>query len=181
MNDNLENLFKNLENQFDIEEPTIGHFNRFEAKLKATKNTKSNKSFIRFIGGISIAASIILFIGIWIGSNFSNKGIELASVSSEMAETQSYFVTTIQKELATIEKERTKDTEKIINDGLIQLQKLEEQYTALTLELKESAEDKRIIYAMISNFQQRIEVLQSILIQIENVKQLKSKNDEKYV
>ena len=37
MKDNLDNIFKNLEGEFDIEEPTIGHFNRFEAKLNQTK------------------------------------------------------------------------------------------------------------------------------------------------
>jgi septal ring factor EnvC (AmiA/AmiB activator) len=181
MKDNLENLFKNLENQFDIEEPNIGHFNRFESKLNAKKTGSSRSKIIKFISGIAAAAAVILFVGVWIGSNFSTRGIELASVSTEMAETQSYFVSTIQKELATIENERTKDTEIIINDGLEQLKKLETQYQSLTLELKESAEDKRVIYAMISNFQQRIEVLQSLLIQIENVKQLKTENNENYV
>ena len=181
MKDHLEQRFKDLEHQFDIEEPTIGHFNRFEAKLNANTSKKSRKKIISIISGIAVAASVILFIGVWIGSNYASKGIELASVSSEMAETQSYFVSTIQKELATIETERTKDTEKVINDGLAQLYKLETQYQALTLELKESAEDKRIIYAMIANFQQRIEVLQSLLIQIDTIKQLKNENDEKYV
>jgi hypothetical protein len=181
MKDNLENRFKNIENQFDLEEPNLGHFNRFEAKLITEKPKNSSKKIIKFIGGIAVAASIILFIGIWIGSSYSTKGIELASVSTEMAETQSYFVITLQKELATVENKRTKDTEKIIDDGLEQLNKLETEYKALTLELKESAEDKRIIYAMISNFQQRIEVLQSLLLQIETIKQLKTENNEKYV
>ena len=107
--------------------------------------------------------------------------MELAGISTEMQETQSYFVNTIHKELQTIEKEKNNSNKKIINDGLKQLDKLEIQYQVLTLELKESTEDKRIIYAMISNFQQRIDLLQSILFQIENVKQLKRENNEKYV
>ena len=37
MKDNLEHKFKELENQFDLEEPTIGHFNRFESKLNNIK------------------------------------------------------------------------------------------------------------------------------------------------
>ena len=87
----------------------------------------------------------------------------------------------IKNELATIENERNNDTEQLINDALLQINKLEDQYSKLTLELKESTEDKRIIYAMISNFQQRIDVLQSLLIQIEDLKQLKTQNNEKYV
>lgn len=177
MQDNLEKIFKELENQFDVEEPNIGHFDRFEAKLN--KRTKP-KILFKLWPFIAIAASIILIFGIWLGASFSNSGMELASISSEMGETQNFFTATIEKELASIEKERNPDTEQIITDGLQQLDILEKQYIMLTLELKESAADKRIIYAMISNFQQRIEVLQSLLIQIEDVKQLKTQNNEKY-
>ena len=178
MKDNLENIFKNLENQFDIEEPSIGHFNRFEAKLNKTSTPK--KSF-KLFSYVAVAASIVLLFGVWLGSSFSNSGMELATVSPEMEETQSYFVSIIKNELTTIENERNNDTEQLINDALLQINKLENQYNTLTLELKESSEDKRIIYAMISNFQQRIDILQNLLIQIENVKQLKTQNNEKYV
>jgi septal ring factor EnvC (AmiA/AmiB activator) len=178
MKDNLDEIFKKLEHQFDIEEPTIGHFNRFEAKLNQPK--RSNKRF-KLFSYVAVAASIVLLFGIWLGASFSNTGLELASISSEMEETQNYFLTTIENELSTIENKRNSDTEQLINDALKQLEKLEIQYNTLTLELKESNEDKRIIYAMISNFQQRIDILQNLLQQIETVKQLKTQNDEKYV
>ena len=127
------------------------------------------------------SASIVLLVGVWLGASLSNTGMELAGISSEMEETQSYFLVTIENELSTIENERNSDTEQIINDGLEQLKKLETTYNTLTLELKESSEDKRIIYAMISNFQQRIDILQNLLIQIETIKQLKTQNNEKYI
>jgi hypothetical protein len=180
MKDNLDKIFKELENQFDIEEPNIGHFNRFEAKLKQTKKSSPRINFVKF-SYIAVAASIVLLFGVWLGSSFSDSGMELASISSEMEETQNYFVNIIENELESIENERSADTNQVINDGLFQLNKLEEQYHYLTLELKESTEDQRIIYAMISNFQQRIEILQTLLIQIEEVKQHKTQNNEKYV
>ena len=180
MKDNLEPIFKNLKNQFDVEEPTIGHFDRFEKKLNK-QNTTSSKKINRSLLLLPIAASILLFIGIWIGKNYSNNGLELASISPKMEETQSYFVTTIQKELETIELERNSDTERLINDAFEQLVILETQYTHLTLELKQSTEDKRIIYAMISNFQQRIELLQGLLTRIEDVKRIKKQTHENYV
>lgn len=180
MKDNLDKIFKDLEGQFDIEAPTIGHFNRFETKLNKTTIVPSKKRN-NLYPLIAIAASFVLFFGIWIGSTFSNSGMELAAISPEMGEAQSYFITVIEKELQTVEKERNTDTEQLINDALIQVKKLKNQYNILTLELEESTEDKRVIFAMISNFQQRIDVLQSLLIQIENVKQLKTQNNEKHV
>lgn len=180
MKDNLEHLFKNFENEFDIEEPAMGHFNRFQEKLNRNKTGKSQHNSFK-IWLLPIAASILLFVGIWIGKSFSNNGLELASISPKMEETQSYFVTTIQQELESIENERNSTTEQLINDAFIQLNKLETQYAVLTLELKESTEDKRIIYAMIANFQQRIDLLQGLLSQIEDVKQLKKQQHENYV
>ena len=178
MKDNIEDIFKNLENQLDIEEPTIGHFDRFEAKLNRSKKSKSN---VKLFSYVAVAASIILLFGVWIGDNFSSKGMELANISTEMGETQSYFVAVIEKELETIENERDSNTEIIINDALLQINKLEKQYGSLTLELKESTEDKRIIYAMISNFQKRIDVLQNLLTQIKIIKNSKPQQNEKYV
>ena len=178
MKDNIEDIFKNLESQFDIEEPTIGHFNRFESKLNKTKIPRRKNKMLSYV---AIAASIVLLFGIWVGQSFSNKGMELANISSEMGETQSYFVSVIEKELETIENERNNYNEQIINDALTQLKKLETQYKSLTFELKESTEDKRIIFAMISNFQQRIDILQNLLIQIDLIKQSKPQKNEKYV
>ncbi|UMB54879.1 hypothetical protein MKD41_05250 [Lutibacter sp. A64] len=180
MKDNLDDIFKNLKGQFDIEAPKPGHFNRFKDKLKQPKN-KPKKNNIKLYSVITIAASILLLFGVWLGASFSNKGMELAKVSTEMKETQSYFVTTIKKELSLIEKERNNTTDQLITDALKQIKKLENEYNKLTLELKLSTTDKRIIYAMISNFQQRIEILQSVLIQINEIKQLKSEENENYV
>jgi len=178
MKNNIEDIFKNLESQFDIEEPTIGHFNRFESKLNKTKIPQRKN---RIFSYVAIAASIVLIFGIWVGQSFSNKGMELANISTEMGETQSYFVSVIEKELETIENERNNYNEQIINDALTQLKKLEIQYKSLTFELKESTEDKRIIFAMISNFQQRIDILQNLLIQIDLIKQSKPQKNETYV
>ena len=175
MNDK-DNIFENI--NFDIEEPTIGHFDRFEAKLNQNQKPKKKTRLYSFI---AIAASIVLFFGIWIGNSYSNQQFELANVSPEMKETQNYFVSTISTELEKINLERNSETEPLINDALEQIDKLDNQYKVLLNELKESTEDQRIIYAIISNFQQRIDVLQSLLAQIEEVKQLKTQKNDTYV
>jgi predicted PurR-regulated permease PerM len=174
--DNKDKIFKNID--FDIEEPAIGHFDRFEAKLNKGQKSRKNARLYSFI---AIAASIVLFFGIWIGNSFSNQQFELANISPEMKETQNYFVSTISKELEKINLERNTETEPLINDALEQINKLDNQYQLLLNELKESTEDQRIIYAIISNFQQRIDVLQSLLVQIEEVKQLKTQKNDTYV
>lgn len=176
MKENLENIIKNKRHEFDLAEPNIGHFERFEAKLNAY-NKPSSKGV--YWSWLAAAASVIIILGIWFGNNFApDKGLELADISPKMEETQSFFVQTIQKEIALIEKNKTPENQEIIDDAFVQLNKLEKNYKKLTLELKESNEDKRVIYAMIFNFQQRIEILQNLMQQLEDVEQIENQNEQ---
>ena len=66
------------------------------------------------------------------------------------------------EELKKLDTERSPLTENIIYEAERQLKTLESDYTVLKNDLKESGNDKRVIYAMISNFQSRIEILENI-------------------
>lgn len=181
MKDKLKQRFRELEGQFDTEEPTLGHFNRFKSKL-AQKETKQPKWNPRSWAWIAIAASVALLFGVWFGGYSSTQGLELADVSPQMEETQSFFVSTIRQEIENINIKRNDDNQQIIDDAFLQLNKLEENYKNLTVELDNSNKDKRIIYAMINNFQQRIEILQTLLQQLDELEQLKIINqDEKII
>jgi septal ring factor EnvC (AmiA/AmiB activator) len=169
----MEDFFKSNRQEFDFSEPNAGHFNRFEAKLR--KDSGSGK-----IGGtpwyiFAVAASILLFFGYWMGNHTihtEEQGIELADVSPKMQETQNFYMTTIQKEMAEIRTKQTPANQKIIDDAFQQLELLETNYGKLTLELKESNADKRVIYAMINNFQSRLQVLQNLMDQLEEFEEL---------
>lgn len=95
-----------------------------------------------------------------------------------MAQTQSFFTNAIAEELEKLETETAPEAEKLINDAMAQMDILDQEYEKLKLKLSESGEDKRVIHAMISNFQNRIDVLQNVLQQIEEVKQLKNETYE---
>ncbi|HET7361517.1 MAG TPA: DUF4179 domain-containing protein, partial [Salinimicrobium sp.] len=69
-------------------------------------------------------------------------------------------------------------TEAVINDALEQLEILETDYKKLKTDLAESGQDPRVIYAMISNFQQRIDVLKNVLETVENINEQKQQSYE---
>jgi septal ring factor EnvC (AmiA/AmiB activator) len=106
------------------------------------------------------------------GNSNVPKGIELADVSPKMEETQNFYVATIQNEIAEINTKRTASNQKIIDDAFKQLEILEADYRKLTFELKESNADKRVIYAMITNFQNRLYVLQNLMEQLEEFEKM---------
>jgi arginine decarboxylase-like protein len=180
-NDNLNTLFKNLEKDFDIETPSLGHQQRFLDKLnRQTKtvvlNTKPQRSIWRPL--ISIAASVAILISLFVGFQQDSSSKDLASISPEMATTQDFFTNAITSELEKLNSEETPEFQDLIVDALFQIKILEENYELLKIDLNDSGNDKRVIYAMIANFQTRIDVLQNVLQHIEDVKQLKNNTYE---
>lgn len=171
--DKIITLFKRLENDFDTEAPNSGHQNRFLEKLQRNSNQSrtlhSNWSRNSFL---AVAASIIICFGLFFGFNNEQKLEGLASVSPEYSKTQSFFSNAIQTELVALKAQRSPQTNQLIDDALKQLDLLEEDYKMLKLDLTESGNDKRVIYAMIANFQSRVDVLESVMQDIENLKAL---------
>lgn len=175
MEDKLDTYFKNTD--FDVDVPRFGHLDRFEKRLNPQKKQRSFS-----YKWMSVAASVILVLGFWLGANVTDKTLVLADVSPEMQETETFFVSTIKQELITIEKNRNPSTERVIEDALNQLEKLEDKYQDLVKALNKSNSDRRVVYAMISNYQSRIEILQDVLKQIDQINNIKvNNNDEIYI
>ncbi|WP_452228397.1 hypothetical protein [Lacinutrix sp. MEBiC02404] len=177
--DNLDSLFDTLKDDFDVEVPTLDHEKRFLKKLNKqtlANTSKPKNSFWKpFLG---IAASLAILVTVFVTTQQEDKVLDLASISPEMAETQNFFTNVIASELAKIEQASNPETKLLIADAMMQMQRLEKEYKDLKTDLSESGEDKRVIYAMISNFQNRIDILQDTLTQIENIKQLKNSTNE---
>jgi len=181
--DNLKSLFEGLKDDFDIENPDLGHQQRFLAKMQSQDQKLTGITSIPlkrnlwrpFIG---IAASIALLVSVFVVIQQDPKINDLASVSPEMSETQNFFTTAIAEELNKLESERSPETEALIKDAMAQMSILETEYETLKVDLTESGDDNRVIYAMITNFQNRINLLQSVLENIEIIKQLKQDPNE---
>jgi hypothetical protein len=178
--DKLDKLFKNLKNDFDIEAPNLNHQQRFLDKLnnqnKIAAIPVTKRSYWKPL--LSIAASVVLLVALFFGTQQEASAKDLASVSPEMAQTQNFFTAAISNELAKLEAESTPETSIIVQDALKQIEILESKYELLKEDLSESGDDNRVIYAMISNFQSRIDLLQNVLQKIEEIKQLKQIRNE---
>ncbi|MBC3758769.1 hypothetical protein H7U19_10170 [Hyunsoonleella sp. SJ7] len=180
--DNLDELFENLKEEFDVETPSVDHEQRFLNKLQTNSGPrlveapKQRRRLWKPL--IGVAASIVLLIALTLGAPKTNEIRDLASVSPEMAEAQNFFSATISEELNKLNAESDPNAQVLIQDAIKRLNMLEKEYQNLKMDLTESEEDKRVIYAMISNFQTRIDILQRTLLEIEHVKQLKSSSNE---
>lgn len=171
--DNIEQLFERLEGQLSVQEPNKDHKARFLEKLQSVPQTKEVpvRKF-NWWKPLAVAASIALIFMVTLTRNSQPEGRELAEVSPEMEQTQQFFTQTIEKELFEINKQATPETQAIVDDAIKRLKTLETDYDKLKNDLAASGQDKRVIYAMISNFQNRIDLLQQVLEHIDAIKKL---------
>ena len=79
-----------------------------------------------------------------------------------------------------MKEEKTPETAQLVDDTLAQLAKLDKDYQTLEQDLVDGGDSKIILSAMITNFQTRIDLLKEVLSQIENIKNLKTQNDESF-
>ena len=175
--DDIDTIFEALENEFDVDMPNTGHQNRFLEKLNQQNNVivdNASRKTNYWKPFLAVAASIVLCFSIFTVMQQQEPEIkDLASVSPELSRTQDFFTLAIQNELVTLETERSPETEELIDDALKQLKVLESDYAKLQIALTESGDDKRVVHAMISNFQNRIDVLNHVLENIEEIKTFK--------
>lgn len=170
----MENKFEQFfeETAFDIHEPHSSHFDRFERRLHTNQKQRTPWKWL------SVAASVVLLVGFWMGSNHQQEQLGLSNVSPKMAEAQNYFIATIKQELKEVEKHRNLSTEKVIEQAIDQLEELEDNYNMLTTELSKNGYEKRLILAMVNNYQERLAILQNVLEQIEKIKNINNTNNE---
>ncbi|AXG72031.1 hypothetical protein KORDIASMS9_04293 [Kordia sp. SMS9] len=180
--DNITNLFDRLQDDFDIETPQLGHEHRFLKKLQQPPaqeitETKQPNALFTWWKQIAAACVVLLSLGILIGSNvdFGASAEETQiTFSPEVEKSQLYFASLIEKELEKVKAAEDEDTKEIIQDAMKRLERLENDYETLKNQLVENGDDKRILHAMITNFQLRIELLESVLQQIDEIKLFKN-------
>lgn len=186
------------EQDFNTESLPEGHRNRFLDKLNeacedaeelhvtsdissesdTTENSKviQMKSWFKW----SLVAGLAILVG-FAGMNIAPAPVSdhgLSTVSPEMAQAQDFFTNTIHQELEQLDKLQSPDTERIIIDTKNALNKLEEDYKLIKEDFKINKDSKTVIAAMIQNFQNRIDLLETALEQIEQLKNYKEQENE---
>ncbi len=146
---------------------------------KLQQSGKSNKSKRLWLQPFSIAASIIVCVIVGImGYSSLQQEDSLARDSPEMLKTETFFKTTITTELQKLKAYNDPELQEIITEALSKIDFLEAQYIELTKDLTQSGNDSRLIAAMISNFQERINLLQDVQEAIKDIQQLKQIENE---
>ena len=188
--DYIEKLIQNNLDELNDNEPMDGHFERFEAKLKAQNKTR--KISLNFI--LKVAAAVVFvflatnqaFIyfspnsqGLILTAN-NKPEVTLASVSPEYKEVEFYYTTSINTGLDQWNELNNagyiSDEEQAIMQD--ELKEFENLYKSLQNDLSANPNDERVINAMLEFYQTKLSLINMIVNKLEEVKQQKNNHDE---
>ena len=165
------------------------HSKKFEALLMQEMHPqKSKKHTFKWL---SIAASIVLLVSLGINfyptqnieteltgdeTNLNQKEITLGNISPEFNTIETYYTNSINLEISQLDlSEENKD---LVDSYLLKIAELTKEYKSLTKELNTKGVNDATIDALIRNLQLRLQLLQRLKKQMNEFKNLNTKQNE---
>jgi hypothetical protein len=163
------------------EEPKEGHFDRFGEKLRLSDPGKKRSYFPAFLKVSAVLIIILLSANLVMHLQHPKPGlIEAPNSNNDIGEATIYYTRKINNGI--------RDLEKMAGEGIgskqeiiqikHELSVMDSLFVNLQQEYKTNPNDERIINAMIEYYQTKLEIVNTIKTDLENVKQLKRKNHE---
>ena len=187
MEDKLKKFVQEHRQEFEFDEAPDFVWQEIENELKKQDKSwsiGSNKfQFIKV--GLRIAAVFVLFFfltGVWKQSH-TNSDALFAQKYPELIEAKQHYEAMIEVKMVKVksyEKSNNLSGEEMLSGEMIELKEI---YQELKGELKGNIENEKIINAMIQNYRMRLEILETLLEQLNSLKKdaNSSKDNEKYI
>ncbi|MFP4025285.1 MAG: hypothetical protein ACLFVR_12240 [Thiohalospira sp.] len=180
----LEKIINENRSVFDSFEPNEGHFERFEQKLNQLHKSKSKTFTIGFMLKAAVVTLLVVLSGLWvydqtIAPQPLKEGIALREISPEYSEVEMYYTKLVNQKYSEINDFSFVDStqkEMLIHE----LNEMDSIYENLKKDLKINPNDDRVINAMIQHYQLKVEVMNQILGQLQQVKNIEQQKSENY-
>jgi hypothetical protein len=180
MSKDIREIMKNYKNE-DVS-LSANHRSNFQDRLLKEVNRQPKKKNYRWL---QIAASVVIIVSLAIGyfgieptseDIKPAKEISLGSLSPELKSIENYYVNSINYEISNLDvNEKNKE---ILDGYLAKIGELTTEYKSLTTELNTKGVNDEIINALINNLQLRLQLLQRLKKQLNELKKLNSKQNE---
>lgn len=176
--DELKTLIESNRELFDSAEPEIGHFERFEQKLRQQQTTKTRTIIWPTLLKVASVSILIILSGLYVTEHFILTKFPAAQQNVEFNEAHKYYIQVVDQKIGEIEhlqKQMSPEQQKILMNELTEMDNL---YKKIQQDYKEMPNDPRIIQTMIQHYRMKVDVLNRIINDLQNVKQINSSNHE---
>lgn len=178
----MSNIEKQIREQrllLDSDRPREGHEDRFRQKLDRLQKQAPVRK-IRFRHAIQVAASVAIILSSAILLFRSNEGddkLAKEEIPEAIMEANVYFASQVDARYDEIKEFEFNDKEE--KDLLLkELQDLESYHQQLLIDLEANPGDERVVNALIRHYQLKLEVMDQIITQLNQVKSEISEKDE---
>ncbi len=168
----LEKFIHANRNAFE-QEPDVGHFERFLARMEKRKGTTKPMSYLT--GILKVAAIVVLVVisSIWGFDKIflqHEEGISLGELSPEYNEVEQYFVFEVNQKYREIDDSDffADSLQKIVM--MKELKEMDSIYNSMKVDLKTNPDNERVINAMIEHYQLKLDIMNHILNQLHDIK-----------
>lgn len=166
---------------FFEEEPKDGHFERFEARLRKSESKRNLFSLSHFLKYAAIIIIVLLSANLYVGiRNAKNSTNQKLTQNSDLGEASAYYTVKINTGINDLEKMATEGigSKQEILQIKQELSAMDSLFMSLQQEYTANPNDERIINAMIEYYQTKLDIVNKIKTDLENIKQLKNKRHE---
>jgi hypothetical protein len=176
----FEKYIKEQRMQLDSDHPRKGHEERFLLKLDALSAQRPVRK-IRFRHFIQVAASLAIILTsalVLIKQSGNENQLAGKDIPAAMMEADIYYASKVDAKYDQIS-EFAFDDEEEKTVLLNELKDLESYHQQLMNDLEANPDDNRVINALIRHYQVKLDVMDQIIIQLNQVKLVTSENHEK--
>jgi len=174
----LEKQIRANRQNFDSQEPSAGHMERFEQKLRK-QPSRSLFSRIPYALKAAVVLLLVALSSILIYEQariyYANQRVlSLKDISNEFGEAEYYYTSLINNKYQEINRLNIDDP-KQKEMLMIELEEMDKLFHSLQKDFQSNPNDQRVINAMISHYQLKLEVMSQIIRQLEEVNQVNNK------
>lgn len=175
----FEKYIKEQRMQLDSDQPRQGHEERFLQKLDRLPEAPVRR--IRFRHALQVAASLAIILTstvLLIRQSGGEDQMASRNIPSAVLEADNYYASQVEvkyDQISEFDFENEEEKTLLLNE----LKDLESYHQQLMDDLEANPEDNRVINALIRHYQMKMEVMDQIIIQLNQVKSEISENHEK--
>ena len=179
--DKLDKIFKEQREAFD-EEPLEGHFLRFEGKLEQFHKRRNFplKSW-PFLKIASVVIIVLLSANLIVYLLPGKKGKhDRQYANTELNETANFYTVKINSGIAQLKQmaDQGLGSEQELTIVKKELQEMDQQFQDLQDEYSKNPNDERVVNALIEYYQTKLNIINTIKTDLENIKSLKNNHHE---
>jgi len=171
-----------IENRADFgEEPPEGHFDRFAERLRIAESKRKGLQFTPFLKVAAVLVVVLLSANLYVHFTSHKSNIaEVAIIKNDLGEASFYYTNCINNGISDLEKMASEGigSKKELVQIKQELSEMDSLFVNLKAEYKANPNDERIINAMIEYYQTKLDIVNTIKTDLENVKKIKTKDHE---